>query len=453
MNVRRCTLVISFLAAALSALAAPLHVVDIAGPKLTPLLGQKIVLDGYYADVSVPMIVDAPRRIQLGPYYTPAEEAAHFHPIAGRVPATVKTGDHVQWTFTVRAARASDPPHLRQLPAVIEPLVAAGIATRLAASSPPLPLRPIDIGRFKFQPVPMRTRYAVLFGGGYSDVSNYTSFWDDMHATYDVLLAAGYAPSHIYVLYWHGTPRGPGMPVNYSNSKANIKTVFQQLAGKMTARDSLYMGIYCHGGGFEKGIPGTDGVGPYGARWDNNHGELDAISESYYNQDYNGNGNKTDILGVDECLCLPDDEQLYDKDFAAEVNGIKNYSHMAFVMGQCFGGGFILDLKGPNRVLMSAASENQESECIGSPAHWCSFAYYFISALRGSYPDTGVVVDADFNHDGKTSLAEAYSWARIMMLSVEEPNYSDDGSGVVVDVPGVGNSQGTLGASLFIPLQ
>ena len=195
----------------------------------------------------------------------------------------------------------------------------------------------------------------------------------------------------------------------------------------------------------------------YSGFWDINGDETDAISEATYNWDFNGNGTKTDILNVDESLITwgwnadrTSAIGMSDDDFAADVNLIHSYSRMVIQLNQCFSGGFIHHLSGPNRVLMSAASKNEFG--------WCDVTTYghfprrYFAALSGSDPVTGTAVNADTNGDGVVSLEEAYLFARPFVTFEEEPQYCDDGSGNPVDVPGQGNSQGAFGAGCCLPL-
>jgi len=460
----RWLLVVAVLALAVSVMAAPvspilphpvlttLHIADLAGAKLRPLIGHQIVLDGYYSDASVPMIVsDYNRLSELIPL-----PPGSYQPVVGQIPATVHAGDHVTWTVNVRAPLATDPAHVRRLTAVLEPVTPTGAATRLATSQVSGVLRPI-LSKFPHGiPILTTTRYAVLIVGSVDDYNNFLCFWNDEVAMYKVLIAAGYTPANIYVLYYQGTGRDSQIPVYSPADKPHIDAVFQLLAGKMGANDSLYVMLDDHGGGFLKQANSESGWGMYSGVWNTNGDEPKDISEAFYNTDFNNNGEKTDWLGVNQVLCTLGWQNsttangIKNDDFAADVNLIKNYRCMAFQMNQCFSGGFIEALKGPKRLMMSEANKDQCGWC--QIAGYSHFFYRYIAALRGSYPDTGVAVNADLNHDGKVSLEEAYLFARPFVTGEDEPWYCDDGSGVPVDIPGQGNSQGALGKTLFLPL-
>jgi len=145
-----------------------------------------------------------------------------------------------------------------------------------------------------------------------------------------------------------------------------------------------------------------------------------------------------------------------DDEFAAELNKIAHYHRIVVQMEQCFSGGFVRDLLGPRRVIMSAANEGQFSWARKDPGaetySWDMFEYHFLAALRGTTPDTGDSVIADTSGDGFVSMLEAYQYARTHDTANEEPWYNDIGAPPPVNNPGTGNPQGVLGAACFIPL-
>jgi hypothetical protein len=195
----------------------------------------------------------------------------------------------------------------------------------------------------------------------------------------------------------------------------------------------------------------------------------DYVAEASYNMDINGDGNKTDNVGIDEVLCLWNHETMSDKEFATALNGITHYSKMVVQMEQCFSGGFVHDLAGPRRVIISAANWGQFSWGRQDPGtnnySYDMFEYYFLAALRGSTPDGTATVNADTNGDGKVSILEAYQYARAHDTAAETPWYDDTGTGNEVNNPNqapppkraargtpVPPVEGNLGATYFLPL-
>jgi hypothetical protein len=97
--------------------------------------------------------------------------------------------------------------------------------------------------------MPRQVKYAVLIAGGANPGNNHVRYWNDLSTMYGILRANGYKAADIYVLYADGTARDASMPVNYSATRANITTVFNLLAPKMSSFDKLYIMLNDHGGG------------------------------------------------------------------------------------------------------------------------------------------------------------------------------------------------------------
>lgn len=423
----------------------------LAGPRLQELIGRQITVEGFYYDGSVPMLVDDYSRVALNMPLPPDS----YQLLVGRLPTTVRSGDLVQLRVQVRRPTGADPPHTQGATAVLEPVLTAATASRLALSAAPQP-----IGRLTRYPgirYVLRIRYAVLISGGINAANNHVRYWNETKCLYQLLKDSGYTDANIYVLYADGVARDAGMTVDYSATKANIATVFNALAEKMGNEDTLFIMTTDHGGGFARApIDATHPAGMYGGVVDTNGDETDALSEAAYNLDINHDGDKTDSVGVDETLCLWNGVNMTDDEFAVEVNKIPHYSRMVIAMEQCFSGGFIGDLLGPRRVLMSAANEGQPSWARKDPTTntytYDMFMYHFLAALRGSTPDYGASVNADTSGDLKVSMLEAYKYARTNDTANEELWYNDIGVPPPVNNPGVGNPQGVLGGGYFLPL-
>ena len=100
-------------------------------------------------------------------------------------------------------------------------------------------------------------------------------------------------------------------------------------------------------------------------------------------------------------------------------------------MKQCFSGGFIDDLSGHNRVIVTSCTPDQESKRAEpeDEGHYGEFTYHFQSALNGQTP-THEVVDADTNGNGYISIFEAYQYAKEQDSQPETPQLDDDGNGL-----------------------
>lgn len=423
----------------------------LAGPRLQELIGRQITVEGFYYDGSVPMLIDDYSRVALNLPMPPDS----YQLLVGRLPTTVRSGDLVQLRVLVRRPTAADPPHAQGATAILEPVLTANTASRLALATPPQSIRRLT--RYPVTHYVLPTRYAVLISGGINAAKNHVRYWNETKCLYSLLKDAGYTDANLYVLYADGVARDTGMTVDYSATKANITTVFNSLAEKMRDNDTLLIMTTDHGGGFARApINATHPAGMYGGAVDTNGDEADALSEAAYNLDINGDGDKTDSVGVDETLWLWNEVTMTDDEFATEVNKLLHYSRMVIVMEQCFSGGFISDLLGPRRVLMTAANEGQPSWARKDPSTntytYDMFLYHFLAALRGTTPDTGTSVNADANADLSVSMLEAYKYARTNDTANEEPWYNDIGVLPPVSNPGVGNPQGVLGGTYFLPL-
>ena len=239
-------------------------------------------------------------------------------------------------------------------------------------------------------------RYAVLISRYKSSDGEYIAFWNDLRIFHDILVDRGYmddntpgfnpSTDHIGLLFGdgndikddfnvkYGTPEGVTI-TDYSATKSNIKKVFQKLSQVMTDRDMLFVLTFDHG---------KSGQG-----------------HSY--------------LSVQ-------DGEIRDDDFANNYVGlIQHYYRRYFIMQQCFGGGFIDDLKNSRTVILTATKDDQiahscdsdeENEYSQKWHQWyhAEFLFYLISALKGETP-TGKAVNADRDGNGYISLKEAFEYA------------------------------------------
>jgi hypothetical protein len=429
----------------------------LAGPRLLELLGRQVTIEGYYYDGSVPLLVDDYSRVALNVPMPPDS----YKLLVGKIPAGVRSGDKVQLRVQVRRPTDADPAYVRGAEAVLQPVLTEGTASRAVSPSMTTALRPLSryqIARLRGSVLTLLpVRYAVLIVGGVDPGNNHVRYWNEEKCMYNLLKDAGYTDANIYVLYADGVARDADMTVDYAATKANITTVFNALAEKMRDNDTLFIMTSDHGDGFLRvGVDAGHPAGMYGGVVDTSGDETDALSEAAYNLDINGNGHKTDTVGVDEALCLWNWGSITDDEFATELNKITHYDRIVVDMEQCFSGGFVRDLLGPRRVIMTAANEGQFSwarwDTASGSYTYDMFEYHFLAALRGTTPDTGASVNADTNGDGKVSLLEAYQYARTHDTAAEETWYNDIGAMPPVNNPGTGNPQGALGATCFIPL-
>ena len=160
---------------------------------------------------------------------------------------------------------------------------------------------------------------------------------------------------------------------------------------------------------------------------DHSNDESDeAIFEKQFDLDLNNDGDKEDQVAFDERAYLFNGWDLLDDQLAGYLNALQ-YDKMLVVMEPCFSGGFIADLRGENRVIVSASSEYELSYGDG-PGNHDMFSYHFTAALAGLTHD-GASVNADSNNDGKVSMLEAFQYATSHDTAKENPYYEDNGDG------------------------
>ncbi|MFP5258680.1 MAG: C13 family peptidase [Acidobacteriota bacterium] len=222
-------------------------------------------------------------------------------------------------------------------------------------------------------------RYAVIISGGYDQANNHIRYWNDCAYFFTTLKNNGFLQDHIYVLFADGTDpaidnslgENSNVDLNgdtvadigYSATKANITAVFNELAGKLGSQDILYLFTTDHGGA------GDDNPSPY------------------------ANSNVVLYLW---------NESITNTEFAAEVNKVTTKATVA-IFEQCYSGGMIEPLKGPNRVLMSAARFWELSYSMNS-GEYDEFSFYVTQALADASK-------GDSNGDGIVTLEEAYAYA------------------------------------------
>lgn len=262
-------------------------------------------------------------------------------------------------------------------------------------------------------------KYALLYSGGINKDMAYMRYWNDMTLYYAMLTwVFGYDPDNIIVVYKDGVPENGYMPVHYAATPTGLNTAFDVLRARMDADDTFFLFMTNHGGT----------TSDMGSPMPNDEDfSADTIDETafYYNQN----------------------SVIFDDDIAAQVNSL-TFARMCAVMEQCFSGGMIYDLRGPNRVICTAANEVELSY---GGAVYDDFVMLFASALIGIHQLTSDPVDADENNDGKVSIYEAFRWATTNDTRPEHPQYEDSGEGISIGFPSLGNTiDGTYGSTFFL---
>jgi len=419
----------------------------IRGTDASKLLAQTVTVEGYYYDGSIPMVIDDIDRVKLN---LPLPDES-FVPVVGAIPANLQSGDRVSISGKLFHPTIADPISIRGERTAVRISDATTVKVLQPSRLSRLPMHITKIPGLK--PI-WPHRYAVLIAGCINPSNNHARYWNELVYMYNILIGRGYNPANIYVFYADGHPRTGAAPspfsVIYAATQANISGIFDQLAAKVTALDDVFIFTDDHGGGLATApIDASHPAGLYGGVVVPGGGDAtdEKYSEAALNMDINGDGQKNATVAVDQVLCLWG-ENMRDDDFAAQVNKINRVKTIAVVMEQCFSGGFIGDLRGSNRILMSAATSDQCSWAYHANYDYNEFSFWFLAALSGQKPDGSGVVDADSNHDGKISILEAYSFARAHDAVAETPWYDGDGIAPAHSYPN--NTEAGLGINYVL---
>ena len=240
--------------------------------------------------------------------------------------------------------------------------------------------------------------YAVLINGGRNRLTNHERYWNDCAFLYRTLRQTFHIPkSNITVLMSDGGDPEEDMlradargfassspdldgdgqsDINYAATNIAVSNVLIKLSRQLTTDDHLFLFVVDHGG-----------------TRDHEH---------------------------DSFIWLWNDEQLQDYALATLLN-LFHIGSVNVLMGQCYGGGFIDDLTGSQRIVTTA--------CAGSEQSWTSpdkpfdeFVYHWICAVNGG-DENGNAVNADTNGDDQVSMAEAFEYAKSHDRVHETPQY------------------------------
>jgi hypothetical protein len=241
--------------------------------------------------------------------------------------------------------------------------------------------------------VPTGTRYAILYSG-----LTQARHLNDMEFAYRTLMNVyGFKAENIYVLNYDGTRsvfditlgNWPGnntpytIQVNGKGTRPAFQNVLNTLAGKLQAEDLLFIHTNNHGDNF------NDGNGSFLCQF--LHG-----GDSAPNED----GDWTPY---------------YASEMAADLATLPAYRALVVMMEQCNSGGFntpIINASTAGATSVSSAATAAVSSYASSDGNWDVFAYEWIAAVNGSYPNGSTLAsNPDTNHDGVVDTLEAYNYA------------------------------------------
>jgi hypothetical protein len=300
--------------------------------------------------------------------------------------------------------------------------VDAGMLVDQSAQSTPLQSQTITTT----SPFYYHNKYAVIIIGAFGDVQHYKWFSNDAQRQYNLATQKlGFNSDNVYVLFtfsdnesWVPDPSFNPSIVDCAATEENIKTVFNDLKNKMDPHgyDLLYVVVIAHGidlGWYygsllHKKFPWW----PEGDIFPNGHDTYFGVTKptdgsdaqeleieyNYSAGDYycNQSAQSAQIVQSIQSSYVDNSSKIDDKVFDYELNDYTRdvpARRIIFVLNPCMSGGFINDLSGKNRVIITASKED---ELANAP-----FIGYFYYGLNG---------DADNNGDGRISLAEVFDY-------------------------------------------
>lgn len=231
--------------------------------------------------------------------------------------------------------------------------------------------------------------HALIISGGINYFSNHERYWNDCSFIYQTLVNRyGVPKENIFPIMSDGDSPFFDMiladrsdivsqpldldfdgvdDIKMSASRENIKNVLTSLESKLEEDDQLFIYVIDHGD--------TD----------------DKISKSY--------------------ICLWGNERLYDYELAAWLKPFSDkYVNINVVLGQCFSGGFIDDLREINCVVATASDATESSwACTDIP--YDEFVYQWTCAVNGSN-HLGQSVNVAAYDSNNVTMEEAFNYAK-----------------------------------------
>jgi hypothetical protein len=286
----------------------------------------------------------------------------------------------------------------------------------------------LNLATMKALPV-NRTKFAFLYSGGIDASQANSWYYNNVQTMYNVLVKQGYPRENIVVVYKHGstekiTPSTrltsapqeyPQIKIDYPATPDGLNSAIDYLKKLMTGKNAeLFVMTTNHGGGLLSEKRGEFESGYYGALFDADQDEPTKTTADY-----------------DETLFYYNsDKVLTDDEFARKINSLPFVALKGLFL-QCYSGGIIHDLRGPNRVLISATRETEMSWGGGSR----DLDYFLISFLNPIVLGPNPI--HDLNNDGMLQMNEIFIGAKLAQdiagglrpLYKMTPQYDDDGDG------------------------
>ena len=407
----------------------PISIAELKSPEGTKFIGKNVTVEGFFFYVAnkTPILVSSPDYLEIN---TPIPEDRLLD-LTGDIPENLTNNAGAMVHIKGTALYMSE----ISLRYILHRVIQLPLSPRIE--------RLIDIV-ITGPVIDVPTKYAVLISGGKRPAIAHLRYWNDMKYMYSILVNRyNYRLDHIYVIYKDGVGEDTDMPVNYSATIANVTAVFDDLETKMTSNDQLFIYTNNHGGGFNperarvSGLVDLDGDEPEAGYAEATYGDL------------NRDGDTDDTVKIDEVLCLYYYEVLSDDTLARMLDDL-NYEKVMIFMEQCFSGGFIHDLSGPNRTILTACTEEQSSYSADTEGEYNEFSYHFMRAVDFVDEDGDGYGDADVNYSWMISMVEAFNYASQQDSRDESPHYDDNGDRVGHIEPIPNGGDGAVGNNAFL---
>jgi hypothetical protein len=253
--------------------------------------------------------------------------------------------------------------------------------------------------------------FALLYAGGIDFNQAHMRYWNDLTFMYHTLRSKyGYTDDQIVVIYKDGIGEDGQIAVDYPATANGVKEAFQLLKSRLSDTTDLFIFMSNHGGGYDEKDKSSDGLGDQVVYDEIDKYKIDEVTY-YYEQS---------------------PIELSDDSLVALVNQLR-FRKLAGLFEQCYSGGFLYDLRGTNRIIMSAAHEFEVSYS-NKMLTYDEFSYHFTCALNKATPENEEV-NADSDNNGWISMLEAFNYARKKDRRRESPHLEDSGDGIGVERP------------------
>jgi len=262
-------------------------------------------------------------------------------------------------------------------------------------------------------------RWIVIVGGPFGIRFLFNTYY--CHHTMLNIGETGINPD-TNIQYLYAEPERQIGWVDNASTKQNVQwTIREWLPAHSDGDDIVFIYFSCHGGGFNNTFDGDGNPTLEGGRIDDVGGD-EGNEHQYPNGTWFGVDENVWIYGFENPEYYWDDELADDLSLVSYGSLTVMFQACKTENASCFSGGFIDDLSGPNRIIITASNETNYSwGDIGEDSDGLSeFSEGFFDALYGYNTEVdrgGVTIDwehpinADFDGNGFVSMQEAFTWA------------------------------------------